>query len=105
MTTSKVGSLLRISGQVVRTHPVHPELIAGTFMCLECQNMIKDIEQQFKFSQVRIFMGPNLKDKSKKKFTFANFPLIEGMQSLAFPAASISMMSIYMPPLYNVNIP
>ena len=52
LTTNKVGSLLRISGQVVRTHAVHPELIAGTFMCLECQNIIKDIEQQFKFSQV-----------------------------------------------------
>ena len=34
LTTTKIGSLIRISGQVVRTHPVHPELVSGTFVCL-----------------------------------------------------------------------
>lgn len=52
MTTQKIGSLLKIRGQVVRTHPVHPELINGTFICLECQAVIKDVEQQMKFTQV-----------------------------------------------------
>ena len=52
LTTSKIGTLLRITGQVVRTHPVHPELVSGTFMCLECRTVIKDVEQQFKFTQV-----------------------------------------------------
>ncbi len=53
LTTTKIGSLLRISGQVVRTHPIHPKLVTGTFMCLECQTTIPDVEQQFKFTQVR----------------------------------------------------
>lgn len=48
LSTTKVGTLIRISGQVVRTHPVHPELVSGTFKCLDCNNVIKDIEQQFK---------------------------------------------------------
>lgn len=48
-----MGTLLRISGQVVRTHPVHPELVSGTFMCLDCQTVISDVEQQFKYAQVR----------------------------------------------------
>ena len=26
----KVGQLTKITGQVVRTHPVHPELVSGT---------------------------------------------------------------------------
>ena len=52
MTTIKIGSLLRITGQVVRTHPVHPELVSGTFMCLDCRTIIKDVEQQFKYTQV-----------------------------------------------------
>ena len=52
LTSQKIGSLLRICGQVVRTHPVHPELISGTFICLDCQTVIKDVEQQFKFTQV-----------------------------------------------------
>lgn len=47
---AKIGSLVRISGQVVRTHPVHPELVSGTFICLECQTVIPNIEQQFKVS-------------------------------------------------------
>ena len=51
LSTSKVGTLLRITGQGVRTHPVHPELTLGTFLCLECQASIPDVEQQFKFTQ------------------------------------------------------
>ena len=53
LTTSKIGVLLKITGQVVRTHPVHPELISGTFVCLDCQTVVKDVEQQFKYTQVR----------------------------------------------------
>lgn len=48
LTTVKIGTLIRISGQVVRTHPVHPELVLGTFLCLDCNTIIKNIEQQFK---------------------------------------------------------
>ncbi|XP_075220927.1 minichromosome maintenance 6 isoform X2 [Lycorma delicatula] len=58
LTTAKVGSLVRISGQVVRTHPVHPELVLGTFDCLDCQTVIKDIEQQFKFTNPTICRNP-----------------------------------------------
>lgn len=48
LKSDKVGTLCRISGQVIRTHPVHPELISGTFVCLDCQSVIKNVEQQFK---------------------------------------------------------
>ncbi|KAG8181898.1 hypothetical protein JTE90_026057 [Oedothorax gibbosus] len=50
LKASKIGTLLRISGQVVRTHPVHPELVNGTFVCLDCQTVIKDVEQQFRYT-------------------------------------------------------
>ncbi|XP_054707129.1 zygotic DNA replication licensing factor mcm6-like [Uloborus diversus] len=50
LTANKIGTLLRISGQVVRTHPVHPELVIATFTCLDCQTVIKDVEQQFKYT-------------------------------------------------------
>ncbi|GIY12429.1 DNA replication licensing factor MCM6 [Caerostris extrusa] len=50
LIASKIGTLLRISGQVVRTHPVHPELVSGTFTCLDCQTVIKDVEQQFRYT-------------------------------------------------------
>lgn len=48
LNTSKLGTLARISGQVVRTHPVHPELVFGTFICMDCNAYIKNVEQQFK---------------------------------------------------------
>ena len=36
----------------MRTHPVHPELVMGTFKCADCQTVISDVEQQFKYTQV-----------------------------------------------------
>lgn len=58
LTSSRIGLLTRISGQVVRTHPVHPELVSGTFLCLDCQTVIKDVEQQFKYTQPNICRNP-----------------------------------------------
>lgn len=58
LSTSKIGTLIRISGQVVRTHPVHPELVLGTFVCLDCQTEIRDVEQQFKFTNPTICRNP-----------------------------------------------
>ena len=52
LTSERIGKLLRITGQVVRTHPVHPELVIGTFKCADCQTVISDVEQQFKYTQV-----------------------------------------------------
>ncbi|XP_040296920.1 DNA replication licensing factor MCM6 [Bufo bufo] len=58
LTTPRIGSLMRISGQVVRTHPVHPELVSGTFLCLDCQTLVRDVEQQFKYTQPSICRNP-----------------------------------------------
>lgn len=52
LTADKIGKLLRISGQVVRTHPVHPELCLGNFVCDECGNTTSNVTQQFKYTQV-----------------------------------------------------
>lgn len=46
-----IGQLVRITGQVVRTTPVHPELTYGHFECELCGAEIPDIEQQFRFVQ------------------------------------------------------
>ncbi|KAF7388363.1 hypothetical protein HZH68_012305 [Vespula germanica] len=58
LNTSKLGALIRISGQVVRTHPVHPELVSGTFICMDCNGYIKNIKQQFKFTNPTICHNP-----------------------------------------------
>ncbi|XP_067854807.1 maternal DNA replication licensing factor mcm6-like [Heptranchias perlo] len=58
LTAAKIGTLLCISGQVVRTHPVHPELVTGTFLCMDCQSVTKDVEQQFRYTQPTICKNP-----------------------------------------------
>lgn len=55
LTADKIGKLLRISGQVVRTHPVHPELYFGTFICEDCNVTSYHIPQQFKYTPVFFF--------------------------------------------------
>ena len=51
LRTDKIGSLTKIKGQVVRTHPVHPELLLGCFTCNDCGIAVDDIVQQFKYQQ------------------------------------------------------
>ncbi|XP_018332250.1 DNA replication licensing factor Mcm6 [Agrilus planipennis] len=58
LKSEKIGTLIRISGQVIRSHPVHPELVLGTFVCLDCQTVIKNVEQQFKFTNPTICRNP-----------------------------------------------
>ncbi|EIW70041.1 hypothetical protein TREMEDRAFT_29695 [Tremella mesenterica DSM 1558] len=47
----KIGQLISISGTVTRTSEVRPELISGTFVCEGCGSTIRDIEQQFKYTE------------------------------------------------------
>lgn len=54
LTADKIGKLVRISGQVVRTHPVHPELCLGNFVCDECGTTTPNVSQNFKYTQVRL---------------------------------------------------
>uniref|UniRef100_A0A671TWD7 DNA replication licensing factor MCM6 n=1 Tax=Sparus aurata TaxID=8175 RepID=A0A671TWD7_SPAAU len=65
LSSMRIGSLVRISGQVVRTHPVHPELVSGTFLCMDCQGMIKDVPQQFKYSPPTICRNPVCNNRAR----------------------------------------
>ncbi|XP_066153716.1 DNA replication licensing factor Mcm6 [Euwallacea fornicatus] len=65
LKTDKIGTLIRISGQVIRTHPVHPELVSGTFQCLDCQTVIKNVEQQFKYTNPTICRNPVCNNRSR----------------------------------------
>lgn len=65
LTTAKIGTLIRISGQVVRTHPVHPELVFGTFLCLDCQTEVRGVEQQFKYTNPTICRNPVCANRRK----------------------------------------
>lgn len=52
LTCAKVGQLLNVSGTVTRTSEVRPELLSGCFQCLDCFTELKNIEQQYKYTQV-----------------------------------------------------
>ncbi|XP_065350036.1 DNA replication licensing factor Mcm6 [Cloeon dipterum] len=65
LSTAKIGSLLKLTGQVVRTHPIHPELVLGTFVCMECQTVIKNVEQQFKYTIPTICRNPVCNNRRK----------------------------------------
>ncbi|XP_028283428.1 DNA replication licensing factor MCM6 [Parambassis ranga] len=65
LSSMRIGTLVRISGQVVRTHPVHPELVSGTFLCMDCQALIKDVPQQFKYSPPTICTNPVCNNRSR----------------------------------------
>ncbi|ORY90619.1 MCM2/3/5 family-domain-containing protein [Leucosporidium creatinivorum] len=58
MRTEKIGKLSSISGTVTRTSEVRPELIYGTFVCHECKGVVRDVEQQFKYTEPTVC--PNL---------------------------------------------
>lgn len=52
LTASQLGRLIKVRAQVVRAHPIHPELLMGTFRCSECKIVIRNVEQPFKYTQV-----------------------------------------------------
>ncbi len=95
VSTARIGTLLRISGQVVRTHPVHPELVSGTFLCLDCQSVIKDVEQQFKYTQPTICKNPVCANRRRfmldtNKSRFVDFQKVRMWWLLTISATELS---------------
>lgn len=60
----KIGQLITIQGTVTRTSEVRPELVLGTFRCMECGGFVHDVEQQFKYTEP--IMCPNIKCNNRK---------------------------------------
>ncbi|KAL0104649.1 hypothetical protein PUN28_017410 [Cardiocondyla obscurior] len=95
LNTSQLGTLTCISGQVVRTHPVHPELILGTFICMDCNAYIKNVEQQFKFTNPTICSNPVCSNRRRflldvDNSTFVDFQKVRIQETQAeLPRGSI----------------
>ncbi|XP_074335699.1 DNA replication licensing factor MCM6 [Apium graveolens] len=58
LSTSEIGKLVAVRGVVTRTSEVRPELLQGTFKCLECATIMKNVEQQFKYTEPAICLNP-----------------------------------------------
>ncbi|KAI0984895.1 hypothetical protein GJ496_006732 [Pomphorhynchus laevis] len=81
LSSFKIGALVQIVAQVVRTHPVHPELINGHFICADCNTHIPRIPQQFKYTQPTVCLNSQCSNRSRFtldifKSTFADFQRI-----------------------------
>ncbi|PJF17226.1 DNA helicase [Paramicrosporidium saccamoebae] len=67
LTTQKVGQLMSISGTVTRTSEVRPELYVGVFRCAECMSIVRNVEQQFKYTEPSIC--PNSYCQNRRNWT------------------------------------
>lgn len=58
MRTDRVGKLVSINGTVTRTSEVRPELLYGAFTCTACQGTVREVEQQFKYTEPVMCRNP-----------------------------------------------
>jgi DNA replicative helicase MCM subunit Mcm2 (Cdc46/Mcm family) len=65
LKANRIGKLMAISGTVTRTTEVRPELLYASFICMACNSEIKDIEQQFKYTEPKLCKNPNCKNHTK----------------------------------------
>ncbi|KAI9303311.1 MCM2/3/5 family-domain-containing protein [Cunninghamella echinulata] len=57
LKTEKIGQLTTLSGTVTRTTEVRPELLYASFTCNECNAIINDVEQQFRYTEPSMCNG------------------------------------------------
>ncbi|PAV82377.1 hypothetical protein WR25_18445 [Diploscapter pachys] len=95
LTADKIGCMIRIAGQIVRTHPVHPELSRATFVCEDCAVVTRDVAQQFRYTQPVRCSNPQCQNRSRfaldvDQSTFVDFQKIRIQETQAeLPRGSI----------------
>lgn len=64
LSSTRIGTLTRVSGQVVRTHSVHPELIIGRFTCEDCLTE-QYTQQQFRYTPPSLCANDNCNNRTR----------------------------------------
>ncbi|XP_026467928.1 DNA replication licensing factor Mcm6-like [Ctenocephalides felis] len=80
VNVSIIGKLTSFTGQVVSTSPIYAEVVAGTFVCLECTREIRVYEEQCVFKKPKYCYGPICKNSEgfkldHDKSIFINFQM------------------------------
>ncbi|KAK9814673.1 hypothetical protein WJX72_009570 [[Myrmecia] bisecta] len=90
-----IGKLTAFAGTVTRTSEVRPELFLATFRCLECQNLVRNVEQQFRYTQPLICKNPTCGNRKswmlvREESTFVDWQRVK-VQELSdeVPAGSL----------------
>ena len=53
------------TAKFIKINQIHPELVLGTFQCLDWQTMVEDVEQQFKYTQLAVCRNPVCNNRSR----------------------------------------
>ena len=61
----ELGKLISINGTITRSSEVKPELIKGTFICKMCNSAIKNVEQQFRYTEPKVCSNLNCNNHNK----------------------------------------
>ncbi|KMT06199.1 hypothetical protein BVRB_7g162700 [Beta vulgaris subsp. vulgaris] len=65
LATAEIGRLVSVTGVVTRTSEVRPELLHGTFKCLDCGTVVKNVEQQFKYTEPTICINATCANRTR----------------------------------------
>ncbi|XP_058101042.1 DNA replication licensing factor MCM6 [Magnolia sinica] len=95
LTTAEIGKLVSVTGVVTRTSEVRPELLQGTFKCLECGSIIRNVEQQFKYTEPIICVNATCQKRNgwallRQESKFADWQRVRMQEtSSEIPAGSL----------------
>lgn len=64
LRTELLGQLISFSGTVTRTSEVRPELLFGTFRCRDCGAIVRDVEQEFKYTEPNTCLQPTCNNRT-----------------------------------------
>lgn len=64
LDASKIGHLMSFTGTVTRTSEVKPELLFGSFKCGTCDQIVFNVEQQFKYTLPTLCKNPTCSNKT-----------------------------------------
>ena len=65
LRSQQLGRLISINGTITRSSEVKPELIKGTFICKMCNSAVKNVEQQFRYTEPKVCSNLNSKNHNK----------------------------------------
>ena len=65
LRSQQLGRLISINGTITRSSEVKPELIKGTFICKMCNSAVKNVEQQFRYTEPKVCSNLNCNNHNK----------------------------------------
>lgn len=65
LKSNKISKLMALMGTITKATEVRPELLTGTFICVVCRAKVRDVEQQFRFTEPKLCSNPNCSNKTQ----------------------------------------